>query len=859
MRSLPSIVLALVALCVRGAEPSAEERFRTDVWPLLERSCLRCHGAEKQKSGLRLDSREAALKGGESGAALVPGQPEESLLLRLVRHLEEDRKMPPKEKLSEAEVASLERWIAGGAPWPAPAPITAKVILPGEKLGDAWTDARNPIVKLFAGQRLDLWSLKPIAHPPSPAVAQPAFVVRNPIDAFILTRLDAEQVAPAPEADGRTLCRRLTFDLVGLPPTPEEMETFVSAYEAPGADREAVLSAKVEQLLGSPRYGEHWARLWLDVVRYSDSNGFDWDEFRPQAWRFRDYVIRSFNADKPFSRFLREQLAGDEMVDGAPRDAPEQDCLIATTYLRLGPYDNSAAQFGEGPRVRAALMNDLVETTGSACLGLTMVCARCHNHKFDPISQADYYRLRAFFEGVKLRDDLPLDLAPEQEAIRQHNEGIEARMKERRGARDAVLAGAKERLRAARVAKLIATDRVLLELPAMLRGADAKKRIQALEKEVTPPDPDIKAALTPEEKKRHGEADAEVQALKKQLRPFTTGLLMADENAAPPVTYVLFQGDLAKTREAVPPGFLSALDPNAARIEKPVRRDSSGRRTALADWLVSNRNPLVARVLVNRIWQAHFGEGLVATANDFGLNGARPTHPELLDWLAGEFMREGWSLKKLHRLIVTSSTYRQSAPLPAVAGRHLFAGQAPRRLSAEALRDATLAVAGKLRLTSGGPPIWPEIPEEVLKTNPAFLDDNAEKTKGWYPTPHDQSAVRSIYLVQKRNLRVPMLETFDQPDNALSCPRRNVSTVAPQALTLLNGPLATEMATALAERVQREADHEPKAQIERAFRIALQRAPDPDEQARCTQFLAQHSLPELCRALLNLNEFAYID
>ena len=852
MRPAFFMLIAFVfALSARSAELTPDERFRAEVWPLLEGSCVRCHGAEKQKGDLRLDSREAALEGGESGPALIPGKPDESLMLKLVRHAEKDRKMPPKEKLGDAGIAALEHWIADGAPWPSLTIAETEAPVPVEKLGNAWSDPRNPIVKIFGGQRLDLWSLKPIADPKPPKSE-----ARNPIDAFVFAKLEAVNQRPAPEADARTLCRRLYFALTGLPPTPEDVETFVADTIR---NPQSAIRNLTDTLLASPRYGEHWARTWLDVVRYSDSNGFDWDEFRPQAWRFRDYVIRSLNADKPFDRFVREQIAGDELLADAPHDSAEQDTLIAITFLRLGPHDNSAAQFGEGPRVRAALMNDLVETTGAAFLGLTLSCARCHNHKFDPVSQADYYRLRAFFEGVKFRDDLPLDLAPEQAAIRRHNEELDGRVEEKRKARDAIATPAKERLRAERLAKLSSEERALVEPSEEKRNAATEKKIAAIEKRIAPSDDEVKAALGDDARKQWDDANGELQAVKKQLRHFTTGLLMAEENAAPPVTHILFQGDISKPREAVAPGFLSALDPNPAIIQKTAREKSSGRRSALADWLVSERNPLVARVLVNRVWQAHFGEGLVATPNDFGLAGARPSNPELLDWLAREFMRGGWSLKKLQRLIVTSATYRQAAPSPAVADAHLFAGQVPRRLSAEALRDSMLAVAGRLVVSEGGPPVWPEVPQDVLNANPAVLDDNAEKTKGWYPSPPEKLGVRSIFLVQKRGLRVPWMDTFDFPDSATSCPRRNVSTVAPQALTLLNSAFATQMAHAFADRLQREAGHDPAAQIDRAFALALQRAPDDSERAACFRFRAARNLPELCRALLNLNEFAYID
>jgi hypothetical protein len=453
-------------------------------------------------------------------------------------------------------------------------------------------------------------------------------------------------------------------------------------------------------------------------------------------------------------------------------------------------------------------MNDLVETTGARFLGLTMSCCRCHDHKFDPISQADFYRMRAFFEGVKFADDLPLDLTPEEAAIRHANESVEEQVAVQRKARDEIL-------------------------------AEAKKRVQAKD------DDAAKKALTKEETERFDQADKTMQELRKKLKPFMTGLLMTDAEGEPGVTHVLYQGQLDQPREAVVAGFLSALDPNPAAIAKVAREKSTGRRTALAEWIVSERNPLTARVLVNRVWQNCFGEGLVATPNDFGRAGARPSDPELLDWLAGEFMRGGWSLKKLQRLIFTSATYRQS--------------RAPRRLTAEQLRDTMLAVAGRLTPEGGGPPIWPELPDEVLKANPAFLDDNTEKNKGWYPSPPEKRDVRSIFLVQKRTVRVPLMETFDLPENSVSCARRNVSTVAPQALTLLNSPFASEMARAFAERVMKEAADDPGTQVGRVFALAFQREPDARERATCVRFRAEHSVTELCRAVLNLNEFSYLD
>jgi len=866
------------ALGVR-ADEAAERHFVERVKPLLESRCVSCHGPDKVQGGLRLDSREAALKGGDTAPAVVPGEPSKSLLLAAVMHARKDLGMPPKERLTTNDIAVFERWIRDGAPWPK-SELLANAgtnAAPAEHVGNAWNDPRNPITRLFGGQRLELWSLKPVPGVTPPAVRNRRWT-RNPVDPFILAQIEAAGLAPAPEASKRALGRRLYFDLAGLPPTPAEMERFLADRRPDAFER------LVDELLASARYGEQWGRAWLDVVRYSDSNGFDWDEFRPRAWRFRDYVIRAFNADKPFDQFIREQLAGDELFDGPPRTPSEQDALIATSYLRLGPQDNSAASFNEQDRARAELMADLVETTGSAFLGLTMSCCRCHDHKYDPLSQADHYRLRAFFEPLKYADDTPLDLASEQDSIRHHNKSLEAQLAPLQQERDALLVAVKTRLRDERLAKLAPKEKALLDLPKEQRTNDIKVKIEGIEKKVTPSDKELKAAFNENEKQRHEKLEKEVASLKKLKREFTLGLLACDNAGKVPLTKILFQGDHKHEKEPVAPGFLSALDPNPARLHAALNTKSTGRRLTLAEWIASPANPLTARVLVNRVWQGHFGRGLVATPNDFGLAGARPTHPELLDWLAGEFVREGWSLKKLHRLIVTSATYRQRSEIddlrfaiyeprgsgdgvenrrPQFANRdpenRLYARQSLRRLSAEQLRDALLAVSGLLTNKPGGPPVWPELPAEVLQANPAFLDDNAEKTKGWYPSPKPEQHARSIYLIQKKTVRVPFLETFDLPENSISCARRAESTVAPQALSLLNSPLAIEASRAFAARVQREAGRAPEAQVQRAFALALQRPPDRQELRACVQLLQQRSLVELCRAVLNLNEFIYLD
>ena len=737
---------------------------------------------------------------------------------------------------------------------------------PTGSLGNAWEDPRNPVVRIFGGQRLDLWSLRPVKLQGVPSVdsltAEPT-TRRSPLDAWLQSGLPRSSELRVPEADSRTLIRRLSLDLTGLPPSVEDVESFerecVQELRSAGGSASQAYERLVDRLLASPRYGEHQARQWLDVVRYSDSNGFDWDEFRPRAWRFRDYVIRAFNADKPFDRFILEQLAGDELLEGPPRDVSEQDALMATGYLRLGPHDNAAGLFNEQDRSRAELMADLTETTGSAFLGLTMSCCRCHDHKFDPLLQADHFRLRAFFEGVKFADDLPLDLVADQAAIREHNAGLERQRDEVEVRRQTLLAPHRERLRAERLTRLTDEERQWLKDPDDRHPEERRPRVATLRKQLEPKESELKAALKGDAKTLHAELEKQITQINSARREFTTGLLMTDQETRPAETRILVLGDHKRLGQPVVPGFLSILDPNPAVIPKPANPKTLGRRLALARWIASPENPLTARVFVNRLWQQHFGQGLVDTPNDFGLAGSRPSHPELLDWLAAEFVRGGWSVKHLHRTVVLSAAYRQAVVDPGSLSESLSFRRSPRRLSAEQLRDALLATSGSLQLVSGGSPVWPDLPAEILQANPAFLDDNATRTKGWYPSPRERQSVRSVFLVQKRTVRVPFMETFDLPENSTSCARRTGSTVAPQALSLLHSPLAVEASQEMAKRVRQEVGNEPKAQVRHVFRIALQREPKPEEHEACLRLLRRRSLPELCRALINLNEFAYVD
>jgi hypothetical protein len=483
--------------------------------------------------------------------------------------------------------------------------------------------------------------------------------------------------------------------------------------------------------------------------------------------------------------------------------------LIATGFLRLGPHDNAAKLFDEQDRGRAELLADVTETTAGAFLGLTLSCCRCHDHKYDPISQSDYYRFSAFFAAMKFADDLPLDLASEQARISQHNKNLD-------------------------------------------------DKAQPLREKL--------GAVPESDKTVREKLQQQIQAVERERRLFAYGLLMTDNSANIPATYILTRGDYKSPREVVEAGFPSMFDPQPAKLVKSNNRHTTGRRLTLANWVASSQNPLTARVFVNRIWHALMGRPLVATPSDFGLAGSPPENAELLDWLASEFVRQGWSVKQLVRQIAMSAVYRQAPAFARELGTQSAvlsdvgsALRSPRRLSAEQLRDSLLFVSGLLTAKADGPPAWPELPPEVLDANPAFLDDNAEKTKGWYPSPTPVQYCRSLFLVQKRNTRVPMLESFDLPDNSTACARRQVSIVAPQALVLLNSSLAVTASRAFADRVEHDVGSAPAQQVQRAFELALQRNPVVSESTACERLLTERSLTELCRALLNLNEFLYVD
>jgi hypothetical protein len=686
------------------------------------------------------------------------------------------------------------------------------------------------------------WAWKAPARPPVPAIRHPPSAIRNPIDAFILARLEAEGLQPAAPATREQLIRRVTLDLIGLPPAPEEIDAFVSDPSPDAYDK------LLDRLLASPHYGERWGRHWLDLARFAESNGYEHDEPRPDAWRYRDYIVRSFNADKPYDRFIREQLAGDELYPDDP------NALIATGFNLLGPDMTDAA---DQKQRRQNTLNDMTDTAGLAFLGLTVACARCHDHKFEPIPQSDYYRLQAFFAPAAFRSDLVIagkeQRAAYEAALAEYNRLV----KPMRDALARIEEPYRKKLYDARFAKLSDEAQLAHKTPETQRTAAQKELVEKTNRLVNVTVQEVAKALTGDDKAQHAALQGEMKKFEsKKPRPLPVAMGLQEVGREPPKWFVLNRGELSNPAEEVRPGFPIILSPGhkptPARVDQPLP-GSTGLRTALAGWITGPDNPLTARVLVNRLWQHHFGQALVATPSDFGVHGQRPTHPVLLDWLATEFMARGWSVKQMHRLMLSSATYQQATRASPEAkakdpDNRLYARMNRLRLEGEIIRDSLLAVGGRLNRRMGGPGVFPPIPPEALV---GF--------KGWTASPDLKDHVRrSLYIFARRNLRFPFLEAFDLPDSNLSCPKRERSTTAPQALALLNASDVMEAAKALAERVTRETKSEDE-RIVRAYRLTLGRRPTPAELQLAHEFMAQSPLSELCRALFNVNEFVYLD
>jgi hypothetical protein len=693
------------------------------------------------------------------------------------------------------------------------------------------------------------WAWKRPVRATIPTVRNQAWPV-NPIDYFVLAKLEAAGLEPAPPASREQLIRRVAFDLIGMPPAPAEIEAFVQDPSANAYEK------VIDRLLESPHYGERWGRHWLDVARFAESNGYEYDEIRPDAWRYRDYVIQSFNADKPYDRFIREQIAGDELYPNEPA------ALVATGFNLLGPDMTDSSDQAQR---RQNTLNDMTDTTALAFLGMTLGCARCHDHKFEPIPQTDYYRLQAFFAPAVFRKDLVIAGKDRQAEYERANREYQSFVKPLQEESAKLEAPYRKLIFEKKLARLSDEAQLAHHTPPAQRTGAQQELVEKTARLVNVSTAEIIRAMKDGDKARHKQLHDEIKRFdpkKPTALPVAMGL--QDMNDRPVHTFLLGAGELGNRGQEVQPGYPIVLieghKPTPAKIETPMPA-STGRRSALAQWIADKNNPLTARVLVNRLWQHHFGRGIVRTASDFGVRGEPPTHPELLDRLAVEVMRPSdqaipkktWSIKRMHRLMLLSATYQQSSRASPEAlakdpENHLFSRMNRLRLEGEIIRDSLLSVSGRLNLQMGGPGTFPPVPAEAVKGSMSW---NASQN------PQDH-ARRSVYIFARRNLRFPFLENFDLPDSNLSCPKRERSTTAPQALTLLNAQDVVDAAKAFATRLMKEATTQ-KEQIILGYRLALGRRPTTKEMNAAAEFLQQSPLSELCRSLFNLNEFVYLD
>jgi hypothetical protein len=984
--SVPATPVTLLA-----EEQPTQIDFERDVKPVFAKHCISCHGPDKQRGDFRLDRKLDALRGGESGTAILPRKPAESALLNRITSTDKDKMMPPKgERLSVIELATLKLWIEQGAKWP-----------------DDASSATNPA---------DWWSFKPLKKPAIPTINNPQLTPHNSIDNFILAKLSDKGLSPSPEADRRTLIRRLYFDLIGLPPTPDEIDAFLKDT-APEAYEKLV-----DKLLASPHYGERWARHWLDVVHFGETHGYDKDKPRPNAWPYRDYVIRAFNTDKPYTRFVQEQIAGDVLSPSTV------DGIEALGFLAAGPWDfigheELPESKIDGKIARHLDRDDFVSNTIGTFMGLTVHCAQCHNHKFDPILQEDYYRLQAVFAAIDrtdktyntdpqiaatladlekqkqkaLKDLAALEalarkkapelvtiekqiadatkttaqkppefgyhssLAEKQDAVKWvqvdlgasvkldkivlrpcHDEfndigagfGFPVRFKVELsndptfktgvtlvgdyGGKDFINPGvmpvtvpAEEsaryiRVTATKLAPRLANDFMLalaelealdkdgknlasgkavtaldsIEAPVRWRKSNLtdglypgpKIAVEELAKLTGQRDRHLRAALGDDGMRQLAEAQATLSAVELTLKRIAasgslrtayigavhtgTGNFVGTGGSGgkPRPIYILPRGDVTKPSKEVGPGAILAVPGINGRFELPPNHTEGDRRAALAKWLTDPNNPLTWRVMANRVWQYHFGRGLVDTPNDFGKMGQLPTHPELLDFLASE-LREHQSLKKLHKLIVMSATYRQTSLSTAasakmdVDNRYLWR-QNRRKLEAEAVRDSILSVAGRLDLTLGGPSFQD------------FVIEKPEHSPHYQYDLHDPEDVkchrRAIYRFVVRSKQQPFMAALDCADPSLAVEKRNQTLTPQQALALLNNKLAVAMARHFAERVEKLATDDA-GRVTAAFRLALGRSPTKKELDALAGYAKEYGLPNACRVILNLNEFVFVD
>jgi len=885
-----SVVIGWLLFAAPPVIAAAPPTFEKDIRPILKAHCFDCHGeGEKLNGGLDLRLQRLMLKGGDDGPVIVPGKPDRSLLFKLVHSGE----MPKRDKkLTREQVALIKQWIATGAKTARPEPTEL-----GK--GGGITDEER-----------GFWSFQPIRQLKIPAT-KPKDRVRTPVDAFLLAAMAKQKLGFSPDAEKVTLLRRACFDLTGLPPTPAEVEAFL-ADAAPDAYEKLI-----DRLLDSPHYGERWGRHWLDVAGYADSDGYsDADPPRAYAYKYRDYVIRSFNEDKPFDQFITEQLAGDELAhatqanpQAALTDPQKRELLIATGFLRMGA-DGTATPAVDQDIVRNQVVADTIKIVSTSLLGLSVGCAQCHDHRYDPIPQTDYYRLRAVIEPAY---DWKNWRTPDQRLISLYTEAdrkkaaeVEAEAKK--------LADEKETKQKQYIEEALTKHlekfepplreqlRAAYDTPADKRTAEQKKLL------ADNPSVNINAGVLYQYNQK---AADELKAMDARIGDVRTNkppedfISVLTEPAFPtpagPVTYRFHRGDPKQPKEAIPPGGLTVLAPPGQSVELPEKDPNlatSGRRLAFARWLTSPTNPLVARVLVNRVWLQHFGRGLVGTPSDFGTMGERPSHPELLDWLASDFVEHGWQLKRLHKVIMTSTAYRQSSRRdPRRAQRdpenHLYWRKPVQRLDAEVIRDAILSASGVFNEKMFGPPVpvRPDVHGQIVV--------GLDKTTGDNKMPVEESLNgeefrRGVYVQVRRSRPLAMLHAFDAPVMEVNCERRQSSTVATQSLMLMNSQFMLDQAARFAQRLQQEAGDDRAGQVARAWQLAFSRTPTAPELADALAFLSRQeghlktagekeavetkdvkkdekakpaakpapelqALTDLCQALLSANEFLYVD
>jgi len=815
----------------RAAEPEFPPEqlkfFEEKIRPLLSNECYACHSAGKQEGELRLDARSLMIEGGESGPAIEPGKPEESTLIEAVRY--ESFEMPPAKRLSEDKVELLTKWVKMGAPWPAGEKI--------EESRDEWAE------RVESGKHH--WAFQPLKEKNVPEIPNDDWS-NAAVDRFVLNKLIQNNMSPAPAASKKQLIRRVTYDLTGLPPSPEEIQTFLND------DSPEAYTQLIDRLLASPHYGEKWGRHWLDLVRYAESNSYERDGAKPFVWRYRDYIINALNEDKPYDEFVKQQLAGDEFAEHDP------ESIIATGYYRLGiwddePADRELAFFDD--------TNDIVQTTGEVFMGLTLGCARCHEHKLDPISHQDYYEFLSYFRNVK-RFGIRAGSTIETNSIR-----VIATPEEQKRHQAAV------KLHKAQMTEL---DKQLAELAKpvvdQLQGVDVEefkhdnRRLDILKK-FSP------KLISQESVQKYAQLASERNQLKKSPPSGLDKALCVKETGPDPLpTFVMIRGNAHVPGEQVEPAGLQALAETAPPVETPVPLvNSTGRRRALANWITSSEHPLTARVIVNRVWQYHFGRGIVRSTSNFGLAGDPPTHPDLLDWLALELIRNDWSLKSLHRTILLSSTYQMSSqsredyvekdPL-----NNLFWRFNMRRLTAEEVRDSVLSASGKLNdTTMFGPSIYSDIPAEVKA-------GQSQPGLGWGDSEPFQRYRRSIYIHAKRSLITPILASFDLAEMDASCPVRFVTTQPTQALGMLNSQFINEQANFFADSILSETNQTNLSDAELVKKIlqrVLQRELTQEEVNRGASLVSRlqseqglsrsQAFRSFCLLALNLNEFVYLD